>query len=131
MELGRGEGARTKEGALILLARKTGGKPEGNATISIPCRMHNRISRRKRRFEITVSTNTKKGFNAAKQEGEIAISGMQKPCVVAIVRSGVRGQGPPRFGAGVTTSTRNRESSFMRGIIYPVFNHAGKLAFGE
>ena len=39
---------------LLYTRKKKGdGKSESNATISIPCRMHNRISRRKRRFEIT------------------------------------------------------------------------------
>lgn len=132
MELGRGEASRTKGRALILLEslhEKQAGSPK--ATQQSPYLAACIIAYRegKEDSKSRYPQTRKEGFNAAKQKGEIAISGMQKPCVVTIVRSGVRGQGPPRLGAG-GTSTRNRESSFMRGImiIYLVFNDAGKLA---
>jgi hypothetical protein len=103
MELGRGEGSRTKGRALILLESLHEKQAESpKATQQSPYLAACIIAYRegkddsKSRYPQT----RKEGFNAAKQEGEITISGMQKPCVVAIVRSGVRGQGPPRLGAG-------------------------------
>jgi hypothetical protein len=101
MELGRGEGARTKEGALILLAHEKQAESP-RATQQSPYLAACIIAYREEKDDSKsrYPQTRKEGFNAAKQEGEIAISGMQKPCVVAIVRSGVRGQGTPTLRSG-------------------------------
>jgi hypothetical protein len=80
--------------------RKIGGKPESNATISIPCRMHNGISRRKRRFEITVSTNTKKGFNAGEARGRNRYFGHAKAVRCRNCQIGSSRTGTPTLRSG-------------------------------
>jgi hypothetical protein len=130
VELGRGEGSRAKGGALILLARKTGGKPESNATISIPCRIiAYREGKEDRNHGIHKHEN---GIQRGEARGRNHYFGDAKAVRCRNCQIGSSRTGTPTLRSGGTTSTRNRNLVLCAVLLFTLFfHHAGKLAFEE